>query len=83
MINNAVTVGATMLNNNSATYASFAILMDQTLARQARRLSPASRTPSYPPVPRRTPRPCLLPERALHHNGARHGMTHGRRAPWR
>ena len=36
MINNAVTVGATVLNNNSATYASFAILMDQTLARQVR-----------------------------------------------
>ena len=34
MISNAVTVGATVLNNNSATYASFAILMDQTLARQ-------------------------------------------------
>lgn len=37
MISNAVTVGATVLNNNSATYASFAILMDQTLARQVRR----------------------------------------------
>ncbi|KAK9828062.1 hypothetical protein WJX81_007140 [Elliptochloris bilobata] len=34
MISNAVTVGATVMNNNSASYASFAILMDQTLARQ-------------------------------------------------
>ncbi len=57
MINNAVTVGATVLNNNSATYASFAILMDQTLARQARRFTPVSKG-------------FVLPERALHRNGA-------------
>ncbi len=57
MINNAVTVGATVLNNNSASYASFAILMDQTLARQARHLTPVSKG-------------FVLPERALRRNGA-------------
>ena len=33
-IQNTVTLGATVLNNNSASYASYAILMDQAIGHQ-------------------------------------------------
>lgn len=49
-IENTVTLGATSLNNNSASYASYAILLDQAIGHQA----------SPPPISQ-LPNPCLGP----------------------
>ena len=45
-IQNTVTLGATVLNNNSASYASYAILLDQAIGHQVQSHSLYSR-PAY------------------------------------